>query len=135
MNLLLFKSLDYKLLKTFRCHCYASILKGNRDKFDHIVDACSFLGYPHGQKGYKLLNITTRKVLFLEKCNSLSISFLFPFNSLPCNLFFRTPVLLLLMILCLPLHILYHPQPRLAILFLFLTLLSNLMPSFYFLSS
>ncbi|GJX75405.1 retrovirus-related pol polyprotein from transposon TNT 1-94 [Tanacetum coccineum] len=59
-------------LKTIRCLCYATSLKPHKDKFDPRGIKCVFIGYPPGQKGYKLYNLIThevfhsRDVLFME---------------------------------------------------------------------
>lgn len=61
---------DYDMLKVFGCLCYASIHDPN--KFSPRVIRAIFLGYPHGLKGYKLLNLdthqqfTSRHVVFHE---------------------------------------------------------------------
>ena len=53
---------SYNHLKVFDGLCYASILKAGRDKFQARAVPCIFLGFPFGQKAYKLLNLETHEV-------------------------------------------------------------------------
>ncbi|XP_074375165.1 uncharacterized protein LOC141716901 [Apium graveolens] len=102
---LLFKTLPkYQHLKVFGCLCYATVTDPNSDKFSHRCIKGVFIGYPFGKKGYKVLDLVTRKCIvsrdvhFVESefpfktrtPSPFDKTFLFPIhNDLPPN--FETP--------------------------------------------
>lgn len=51
---------DYDLFRVFGCLYYASIHESN--KFHPRAIRCVFIGYPHGNKGFKLLNLDTKHI-------------------------------------------------------------------------
>lgn len=58
-ELLFQKPPDYTHLKPFGCLCYIS--SNPTDKFSPRSHKCVFIGYPFHQKGYRVLDILTRK--------------------------------------------------------------------------
>ena len=71
-HLLFGQALNYEHLRVVGNLCYASTFKASRDKFQARAITYIFLGYPFGQKAYKLLNLethhvfTSRDVIFHE---------------------------------------------------------------------
>ncbi|KAL0400307.1 UNVERIFIED_CONTAM: Retrovirus-related Pol polyprotein from transposon RE1 [Sesamum radiatum] len=63
---------SYDRLRTFGCLCFASNVNPHKSKFDPKAFRCVFIGYAHGQKGYKVFDIAnnvtyvSRYVVFHE---------------------------------------------------------------------
>jgi hypothetical protein len=54
-------SLDH--LRVFGCLCYPNLSATAPHKLAPRSTSCVFLGYPHSQKGYRCLDLTTKRVL------------------------------------------------------------------------
>ena len=57
------KSPNYSHLRVFGCRCFVSTHPLRPSKFDPRSIESVFIGYPHGQKGYKVYSLKDKKVL------------------------------------------------------------------------
>lgn len=58
----IWKKPTYSHLRTFGCLCYPIVLKSHRDKFEDRATPHVFVGYFFHTKGYKVLNLATKKI-------------------------------------------------------------------------
>lgn len=71
-EVLFHKPPSYEHLRVFGCLCFAYNMTINKDKFDSKSRECILIGYPYGQKAYKLYDLHThttfvsRDVVFFE---------------------------------------------------------------------
>lgn len=76
-EVLFHKPPSYNHLKVFGCLCYATIVPHQRDKFAPIAIKGVFLGYPYGTKGYRVIDLETKRVFISRDVQF--VEHIFPF--------------------------------------------------------
>ncbi|WVZ90303.1 LOW QUALITY PROTEIN: hypothetical protein U9M48_036613, partial [Paspalum notatum var. saurae] len=56
-------SLDYSILRVFGCLCYPNLTSTTPHKLAPRSTACVFLGYPSSHKGYRCLDLSSRRII------------------------------------------------------------------------
>jgi len=72
---------SYSHLKVFGCLCFPLIPSTNRNKLQPRSKPCVFLGYPSNHRGYKCLELSSRKIIISRHVNFDET--IFPFSSSP----------------------------------------------------
>ena len=74
---------SYSHLRVFGCLCYPNSLSTSPHKLAPRSMACVFLGYPSTHRGYRCLNIATRKIIISRHVTF--VEDVFPFSVLPIS--------------------------------------------------
>lgn len=70
----------YSHLRTFGCLCYPNILPTTPHKLAPRSTPCAFLGYPTNHRGYRCLELSTRRVILSRHVTF--VESLFPFSTI-----------------------------------------------------
>ncbi|KAG7599937.1 Ribonuclease H-like superfamily [Arabidopsis suecica] len=75
------KPADHSHLRVFGCLCYPNMLSTSSHKLAPRSTTCVFLGYPSNHRGYRCLDISTRKIIISRHVTF--VEDIFPFSALP----------------------------------------------------
>ncbi|GJT38378.1 putative RNA-directed DNA polymerase [Tanacetum coccineum] len=78
-------------LRVFGCLCYATILN-NQDKFSSRSERCVFIGYSNSKKGYKLLSLENKSILFSRDVKFYETVFPFKMKNNPQKVVFESGI-------------------------------------------
>ena len=72
---------DYSSLRVFGCLCYPNLSATTPHKLSPRSTPCVFLGYPSSHKGYRCLDMSSRRIIISR--HAVFDEFVFPFASAP----------------------------------------------------
>jgi histone deacetylase 1/2 len=74
---------DYNQLRVFGCLCYPNLSATASHKLAPCSTACVFLGYPSSHKGYRCLDLVTKRIIISR--HVVFDETLFPFSAVPSS--------------------------------------------------
>lgn len=69
---------NYSIFRTFGCLCYAHVHRRDKDKFGDRSRKCIFVGYPFGQKGWRVYDIEREE--YFVSCDVVFSEHVFPYG-------------------------------------------------------